>query len=131
MNASPPSSISPPSARPFSYTTRPEPRWTKALRGIVIARVAIVIVVALVAPGWVWLALGGVAHTATDHTVSAARSKATPIAQGDVERIVTVLAPTLASLHSARWPKGYTELSQSVASVPGVLVEYMVWYFYG
>jgi len=58
MNASPPSSISPPSARPFSYTTRPEPRWTKALRGIVIAGVAIVIVVALVAPGWVWLALG-------------------------------------------------------------------------
>jgi len=51
--------------------------------------------VVLVAALWVWSAFGGVAHTATDHTVSAARSKATPIAQADVERIVTVLAPNL------------------------------------
>jgi len=130
MNASPPSSISPPSARPFSYTTRPEPRWTKALRGIVIAGVAIVIVVALVAPGWVWLALGGVAHTATDHTVSAARSKATPIAQADVERIVTVLAPTLGQPALRAVAEGIHR-ALAVASVPGVLVEYMVWYFYG
>jgi hypothetical protein len=95
VSASPPSSTSPRSVRSFAYTTRPEPRWIKVLRGSLIAGVVIVIVVALVAAYWVWSALGGVEHTATDHTVSAARAKAIPTAEADVERIVTVLAPTL------------------------------------
>jgi hypothetical protein len=52
-------------------------------------------VVVLVAAVWVSTAIGGAEHTATDHTVSAARAKAIPTAEADVERIVTVLAPTL------------------------------------
>jgi len=52
----------------LEYTRGPEPRSTKVL---LITVVVIAMVLALAAASWVWSALGGVAHTATDSTVSA------------------------------------------------------------
>lgn len=81
--------------RSFAYSARPEPGWAKVLGGIVIAVIAVA-TVAVLGIGWmVWSAFGGVAHTATDGTVTAARHKAKPTAEADVQRIVTLLAPTL------------------------------------
>ena len=92
MSAAPASPTSPGSTSSLEYTRGPEPRSTKVL---LITVVVIAMVLALAAASWVWSALGGVAHTATDSTVSAVRAKAIPTVEGDVERIVTVLAPTM------------------------------------
>jgi hypothetical protein len=96
VSAAPASPTSPGSTSSLEYTRGPEPRSTKVL---LITVVVIAMVLALAAASWVWSALGGVAHS----TVSAARAKAIPTVEGDVERIVTVLAPTRADLHSAPW----------------------------
>jgi len=79
----------------FTYPARPEPGWAKVLGGIVIAVIAVV-TLAVLGIGWMmWSAFGGVAHNATDKTVTAARTKAKPMDEADVARIVSVLAPTL------------------------------------
>ena len=79
----------------FAYPARPEPGWAKVLGGIVIAVIAVV-TLAVLGIGWMlWSAFGGVAHNATDKTVTAARAKAKPMDEADVARIVSVLAPTL------------------------------------
>lgn len=78
-----------------TVTKAPELRSTKTPRATVIAAVATLVAVVLVVGSWVWSLGGGVAHTATDRTVSAARAKAIPMAEADVERIVTVLAPRM------------------------------------
>ena len=84
-----------PRGGPFVYNTRSEPTWAKILGGVVIAGIAVVALVAVGVTWFVWTALGGVSHTATDKTVSAARAAAKPTAGADVERLVTVLRPVL------------------------------------
>jgi len=92
VSAAPASPTSPGSTSSLEYTRGPEPRSTKVL---LITVVVIAMVLALAAASWVSSALGGVAHNATDKTVTAARTKAKPMDEADVARIVSVLAPTL------------------------------------
>jgi hypothetical protein len=83
-----------PSGQPFTYTTRPQPTWTKVVGGIVIAGAA---VVALIVVGVTWMLWSAFSpsHTGTDHTVTAARTKAKPTAESDVARLVSSISPVL------------------------------------
>ena len=83
-----------PTAKPFTYSTRPEPTWAKSLGVVLIAGTAAVALVAVWLTWMLWSAYSP-SHTGTDHTVTAARIKAKPTAEADVARLVSSVSPIL------------------------------------
>ena len=76
------------------YDKSSEPKTHKVVIGLAIALVLIPVVVVSCISNELGRAFGG-GHTATDRTVAAARTKAKPTAENEVQRLLTVLVPVL------------------------------------
>ena len=113
---------------PFRFTTRPEPTRAKVLGVfLIIGGVVVALAVVLVA-SMVW-SLVRPAHTGMDHTVTAARAKAKPIAEARVAAQVSAIAPVLGQ-PSLRAFVDWCEPANQGSWSPDVMCERAYYLFY-